>query len=387
MRSSLAFAATLLAAACGFAQEPEGASVDAELAPAARVWGTAEYLLFWTKADRTPPLLTTGPGAAPIGVLGKPGTQVVIGGPVDFGPASGGRFTLGGWLGAGETVGVEAAYLFLGEQTAGRTVTSDQIPSLARPFYDAITGTQTSAGVSQPGVSTGGLAFTETSRLWGAGATGVFGLVRRDGFAAQATAGFRYLSLDEGLAVTQLAVIDANNPNPLLAGNRTTITDRFGTRNQFYGGQIGLRGRYAAGPVWVAVRGEVALGGLDREIEIAGRRDVNSATGSFVVPVGQLALPSNSGRFTDSTFSVVPEVGVSAGYQVTEHVAVSVGYTFVGVTRAVRPGQQIDLVTDPTQIPRPGQPIVPSRLGLPAVPFAASDYWAQGVTFGVQAAW
>lgn len=353
-----------------------------------RLWGDAEFLLFWTRRDSTPPLLTTGTPPAPIGILGQPGTQVLLGGGVDFGTATGGRFSAGTWIGDGDAIGVEGTYLFLGKQTASTTITSNQYPNLARPFYDVVSGMQTSAGVSEPGVSTGGFAFSETSQVWGAEANGVLGLFRHSRFRTDAIVGFRYLTLEERLTATQLAVIDSNNPNPSLAGNRTTITDQFSTQNQFYGGQIGLRGEWTMGSCFVAVRGKIGFGRNEQEIVVTGSRDVSSpTTGSFVVPVGQLALPSNIGRFTHSDYSVVPEVGITAGCRVTDQVGITVGYNFLGMTQVIRPGNQIDLRTDPTQIPRPGQPIVPSVLGQPTIPFATSDYWIQGVTFGIRGEW
>jgi hypothetical protein len=47
-------------------------------------------------------------------------------------------------------------------------------------------------------------------------------------------AGFRYLNLNEGLTIRDTAADEST-------GFHLFDTDQFSTRNQFYGGQIGLR--------------------------------------------------------------------------------------------------------------------------------------------------
>src|SRR5207249_3637555 len=59
--------------------------------PPGRVWFDAEYLLWWTKNDHVPPLITTGPATFPVGFLGNPGTTVLFGGSLDRNPFSGAR--------------------------------------------------------------------------------------------------------------------------------------------------------------------------------------------------------------------------------------------------------------------------------------------------------
>ena len=42
-----------------------------------------------------------------------------------------------------------------------------------------------------------------------------------------------------------------------------------------------------------------------------------------------MALPSNIGHYSRDQFSVVPEVGLNVGYQLTRHVSLSAGYTCI----------------------------------------------------------
>ena len=78
-----------------------------------RVWGGAEFLLWWIRQGHVPPLVTaSGPDAAAI--LG-PGTTVLLGGShLDDEVRTGGRLFLGAWLDPARILGVEAGYQFLG---------------------------------------------------------------------------------------------------------------------------------------------------------------------------------------------------------------------------------------------------------------------------------
>jgi len=322
-------------------------------------------------------------------VLGRPGTVILLGdSPLAQDAFSGGRFTGGMWLDQDRRVGMESTYFFLGEQTIRRDVTSAAQPILARPFFNLNEGVQSSAGVAVPGFSTGSFGFANPSRLQGAETNLLANAAAGDNYRVDLLAGFRYLDLRESFTAVQFVELSPDLPNRELAGNRTVITDQFRTSNHFYGGQVGLRGERDFGPLFVAMRGMVALGSNQQTIEIGGSRLVMSpATGTMTLPVGQLALPSNIGRFRRDEFAVVPEVGVNLGYRVTSHLDLFAGYTFLAVSRVVRPGEQIDLVTDVTQVPGPGQAPVPAGLGRPAVLFHTQDFWAQGINVGAAIHW
>jgi hypothetical protein len=103
---------------------------------------------------------------------------------------------------------------------------------------------------------------------------------------------------------------------------------------------------------------------------------------------GLLALPTNIGHFSRDRFSVVPEIGVNLGYQLTDHLRAYVGYNFLYWTNVVRPGAQIDRVLDVTLIPNfPVPGAVPTGQNRPMVPFKENDFWAQGINFGLEFRW
>src|SRR5439155_10240601 len=92
-------------------------------------------------------------------------------------------------------------------------------------------------------------------------------------------AGFRYLNLDERLTliedqtrVTPRLVQDTPGGPQVLepAGTRVVIRDVFATRNDFYGGQLGLVHEYRRDRWAFDLRTAVALGVTHQELRIEG---------------------------------------------------------------------------------------------------------------------
>ncbi len=164
-------------------------------------------------------------------------------------------------------------------------------------------------------------------------------------------------------------------------------TDVFSTRNQFYGGQVGLRGEYALGKLLLATTAKVALGSNHESVQVEGASTLlMPGVAPTTVPVGQFAGPSNIGRRTRDEFAVVPEVEVKAGYQVTSWLRATVGYDFLYLSRVVRPGNQVDLFVNDSRNPVNGvfgaPPLDTSNFPRPF--FNHSEFWAQGLTFGLE---
>jgi hypothetical protein len=74
----------------------------------------------------------------------------------------------------------------------------------------------------------------------------------------------------------------------------------------------------------------------------------------------------------------VPEVGLTVGYQCTDHWRVFGGYNFLYWSSVARAGEQIDPRVNAFSTLIPGSPRVP------AFPFHSEDFWAQGLTLGVE---
>src|SRR5262245_7529877 len=116
---------------------PADQSAEASAHGASRFAG--EYLLWWTKNARVPPLLTTGPTSdARSGALDQPFTKILYGDNVDFQERHGGRFMLEIPLGAGGEWSLAANYFLLTSRNVGVSLSSPGNPALARPFFDAV---------------------------------------------------------------------------------------------------------------------------------------------------------------------------------------------------------------------------------------------------------
>jgi hypothetical protein len=354
-----------------------------------RLYGSAEYLLWWIRSANLPPLVTTS-SPANMGILGMGDTRVVFGGsPIPHNEYSGGRFTIGYWCDCCETKGIEGTFFFLAPRSISFFATSNQFPVLARPFFDLNNGVQSSERTASPGLGTGNLSINAPSRLWGAELNGRCNVCCDDDICLRVDmlGGFRFLQLNEGLNIDEHILVDPGQST--FASDLVTVSDRFATRNNFYGAQIGAVASFKCDCWSLDFRGKVALGDTHQAISIGGDQVLIPPAGApTVVPGGLLALNSNSGTFTRDRFSVVPEWGVNLGYNVTDHLKLTFGYTFIYWSNVVRPGDQVDRGLDITRIPNfvmPGQ-VVPPVAGSarPAVPFKETSFWAQGMNFGLE---
>jgi hypothetical protein len=360
-----------------------------------RFWGSAEFLLWWIKDGNAPPLVTTGPPGSG-GVLGAPGTRTLFGGNLGYDERPGARFTIGSWLDCDCTKGIELSYFFLDGGSKGFGAASSTAV-LSRPFFNVVTGLPDAQVVAFPGVASGGIRTSSDSSLQGADLNMLCNLCcrpaccptdccatdcsRHAGFRLDVLAGPRWMQLNEDLIITEQLTDTAT-------GTSFTVVDRFETRNNFYGGQIGARAEWQRGRCFVNLLGKVALGVTQQTVRISGTT-VFAEPGAepSVQQGGLLALPTNIGSYSRNAFSVIPEFGVNVGCQVTDRLRAFAGYTFMYWSNVVRPGDQIDLAINPTQLPTaagPGTLVGPAR---PAFAFRDTDFWAQGISVGVEFRW
>lgn len=363
-------------------------AVDAPCGP--RVWAGADALLWWMKNGPLPaPLVTTNPNAlGSIGALNEPGTRVLFGGnnsDLNYNPFSGGRFTVGCWFNEQETIGGEVSgFLFdTGSVNFLAASAGGAAPIVSIPFNATVPFNFNPAG--ETSLNAGGVPNTvgvsSSSRLWGAEANDLFRLPSRSRYNLTLLAGVRYLDLDERLGLND-TFSDA------ATGGALSVTDSFHTRNQFFGGQLGLRGTTNFGKWSLEATAKCALG-VDYELsDINGSTGVSNGAFGFptgIVPGGVFAEPSNIGRHTDTQFTVAPEVQFQAGYDVTRRIRAVVGYDFLYVSDVLRPGAQIDRNINPTQSVLFGG--TGGALTGPAAPpgtTSHSDFWGQGVNLGLQ---
>jgi hypothetical protein len=363
-------------------------------------WTSGEYLLWRTRHPGLGyPLETASILGASRGILGTFNTvKYFDGGDLSFGNYSGARLTFGRWFDATQTYGIEGSAFFLsspGQQfvsiatlTSPSLVGANGIPatpiSIFRPYVSAATlapqalllGSQAASagGIFNP---TGALRVDTTSNLWGAEANLIRKMYSTDCIQICVLAGPRYLDLKEDLDV---ATVSRTSAAPLIFG----VLDRFVTHNEFAGGQIGARLDCHKGCFAATVTTKLALGNTFETLDVGGLTTAVNGNTFAVYNAGFLALPSNSGHFTKDEFSVVPQVGLTLGYQAGQHCRFFLGYDFLYWTKVARPGDQINPTLDPAQVPSltPNQP---SQTAVqPQALFVTRDFWAQGVSFGLE---
>jgi hypothetical protein len=351
-----------------------------------------EYLYWWTKADRVPPLVTTSdpnnvnPNGR-FGFLGQTGTETLFGGGgINGGGTSGFRLTAGYWLDMYQEEGVEISGFLLGPHTTHFSASSADFPVLARPFFNLNSGTEFSELVAFPGVANGRVSVDTISQLWG-----IEGNLRCNVCCGcdrrlDVFGGFRYLDLRESINILEDIQGLAGAPAPF-TNQHALVFDSFATHNSFYGGQVGVNYDTRFGRWSLDFKGKVGIGFTDTKITINGGQNFLNANGGVTTktPGGLLALSSNSGTFHKDHFSFVPEAGLNLGYQVNDNIRIFGGYNFLYWTGVMRPGDQIDRNLDVTRIPN-FLPVAATPLGgaHPGVPFRTTDFWAHGINVGIE---
>jgi Putative beta barrel porin-7 (BBP7) len=375
-RATIAIGAFILFAPAGsvFAADLPIPTKSPQPAPVSRFWLEGDYLIWTVTGDKLPALATTSPPGTPLalaGVLGAPGTTVLFGNSaVNDGWRSGGRVQGGYWIDPGHTVGVEGYFFGLADASSGFSATLNGSSILARPFVNALTGVQSSQLVAFPGLTAGTLSANDTSRLLGAGV-----YFRQDigSWGAEhfsALVGYRYLRSTDALQIT------SNQTSPLFVGT-LTVNDSFNAASNFNGLDLGVIGEARAGRWLLEWKASVALGANFNNAQINGATSFGGVTTSG----GLLALSSNIGTFSQTTFGVVPALALKAGYQITENWRLVAGYDLLYWTGVLRGGNLVDTTINVNLIP-------PATGGGPLRPQAAfntSALLAQGFNLGVRA--
>jgi len=338
-----------------------------------------EYLLWYIKSSRVPPLVVGNSGG---GGLTSP--RVLFGdGTVDMEDRSGGRFTLSTPLNSEQTFGFHGSYFFLGSREvnflSGGNGGPDS-PVVGRPYVDAATGAESLRLVAAPGIAAGFVRAALTSRLQGVEANGVANALGGEHYQIDLLTGFRFLQLAEGLAVLEGENYLAGAGG--LAGTTFAAEDRISTNTRFYGGQVGTRLEFRRAGAFMNVTGKVAFGDSVEVVRYSGTSISGGPAGTVVTPTGDLfSLRSNVGRYAHESFALLPEVGLRVGFDLSDQARFFVGYSLVYLSDAVRPGDQIDRTVNTALLPGAAPGAGPNR---PGALVRSTDFWAQGLILGFE---
>lgn len=293
------------------------------------------------------------------------------------------------------TRGVETRLFALGEQSLG--VANRASPNIIRPFFDINNRADNAVIVALPGLNTGGIAAQGRFNLWGAEANAWQNLYYNGPFTTYGISimgGFRFMDADPSINIQSVSVYEQNLAAfpafAQFAGNRIDSFEYIGTRNRFYGGQLGVQSRFFLNAFILDTVFKLALGANDQEVNIQGNQIRTLANGTQINSTGSLvALPSNIGRFNKTKFSQIPELDVNIAWPVLNNLTLKLDFTCMYWSKFIRARQQIDRVVDITQIPNfPGAAgATPTGLSAPTVPFQQSDLWILGLGIGAEVKW
>ncbi len=345
-----------------------------------------DYLFWWRRGAKTPPLVTSSPpGTAQgdAGVLGLSTTNILFGGTnTNDDGRPGGRVSIGRWFDPCEVNGLEVRFWALGSDDVNFNVDSNDTSIIARPFFNTSTDQQDARLVNFAGFTEDGLVdITTTSQVIGGDVIGRMGFSRGVCFRWDVIGGYQAARLEENLTINDRFRSVAGGTVPV----NTIITsqDIFDVRNEFHGGVIGVMGEYQGERINWSFLAKLGLGRMRERVTISGFSTTTPpGLATTVTNGGLLAQPSNIGTFTQNQFAVVPEIGISANWCLSERVTLSAGYSFIYWSRLVRAGNQVDLNVNPTQVP--GPPVGPAT---PQFSFNPTSFWVMGFNVGVEGRW
>jgi hypothetical protein len=294
-----------------------------------KFWGDIGYMLAWIK---------NGPNPGPLGIatpIGggviNTGSAILVGNQdTQFNGQNGIRASAGMWFGCDDKVGFEAHGFVLERMTDTEAAFSNGAATtpvnLIRPFLNGNTGLVSGLTIGGPGL-TGGIVSETSTRFWGADGNFLLNWSKDCNRRVDLYAGFVYYDLLERLNVVSVSGVPG--------GAGVVLNDSIDTRNQFYGGQVGMKSTWTSGRFTLVGSGSLALGDVHEVVDRSGSGIGNS---------GFLVQSSNRGRLTQDKFAVAMPSNLTLSYQVTDHLAAFIGYDFVYLSRTARPGDQIDPV-------------------------------------------
>lgn len=363
-------------------------------------WLRGEYLYWWTKGMEVPPIVTTSPmGTAQTeaGILGEAGTQILFGnGEILGDERPGGRLRIGKWLGDRRVVGIEGEYFRLEDDSTTYLAQSDGTTILTVPFFNLnprdplnpalfAPAREDAFLIGFPNTIAGSIGIDASTALDSASARLLVDLCQlgapcKSKHRVDFLVGYRHMTLDDHLNLrAQLSSLNRTN-------QAFDIRDHFAAENEFNGVEMGAQWQTKWNRISLEMLSKIALGNVNQVVTIDGSTLLTQlGTGTTIHPGGLFAQRTNAGRYERNEFAVIPELGVTIGFNVTEKLRATLGYAFIYWSRVLRAGDQIDREINqdllaPEAIPFTG----PDR---PAFAYQATDFWMQGFSVGFDYRW
>ncbi len=357
--------------------------------PAHCRWIRGEYLLWTVDGFSTPALVTTStPGTARdvAGLLGQPTTTVLFGNAdLTDQIRPGGRINVGTWFDSCAASGVEATFWALADRNTFASFDSTAFPILARPFFNVEPGFegQDAELAAFPGELEGNISVAAQTRMHGAEILYRHALSRLP-HRVDYLVGYRYTQLDDDLLITDFKRT-LTGGGGLAVGTTLSEFDRFQTENQFHGAELGVVTELRHCNWTLELLTKVAVGNTHSRVAIDGSTTVTvpvpgGPADVVTTPSGLLAQQTNIGIYEQNNFSMIPELTLTAGYNVTHNLRAMIGYTFIYWSRVARAGDQIDTDLNLSQLAPGGL----NGISRPEFPGVVTDVWVQGLNLSLE---
>jgi hypothetical protein len=337
-----------------------------------------EYLHWWFNNSPVPiPLITDG-------AAGAPTTHVLLGdSDLENKSQDGFRVTFG--YATDRPRSLEVSFLSFKTRSASKSVESSGLAGstdLLLPYFDVLLNRENVTRISQAPVNSGAAREELSRSLTGAEINFLCAHDTGGKGELQWISGLRWLRLAETFTFTTSSPL-----NPPRAVDIWSTTDRFETRNNFYGVQVGARGRHDWGRFFAGGAVKIGLGAVVQTVDIDGFLLTDDFTTPGTVQRftgGYFALPSNIGHRQRAVFAVIPEAQLDLGYQIAPWVSFSAGYSFLYTNSVARPGNQLNRNINTSQsVSWVGEASLnPRGPAEPSFEFHGSSFWAHGVNAG-----
>jgi Putative beta barrel porin-7 (BBP7) len=353
-----------------------------ECCPGSPWWVSGELLVGWMQRQNLPTLVTTslpGTAQASAGVLGLNTTRSLFTDPVNDDGRFGFRLGTGYWLDCDHNFGIDAGFMMLDDNSTSFAASSKGDPILARPFFNVLTNKQDAQLIAFPGSNTGAIKINaESGNYYDFHLDFEGNVCDCCGCRLDALLGYRFYRYDEGL---RIGTAEAPTGATFVPGTEIVTVDQFETQNQFNGIDFGLKGHFCWCDLSLDLLGKLAVGNLQRQVNIRGSQIVTVPGANKVENTGGLlALSSNIGNHDSGDWTCLPEFGATLSYKVFGNTRLYAGYSLLYLEDIARAGQQVDVRVNTNLLPPP----INGGPQLPAFNLNKTDMWIQTMSFGVE---
>jgi hypothetical protein len=361
-----------------------------------RGWLNAEFLVWHLNGTDVPPLITDSPvSTVPIDEVGELGdsTTRILFGNEEIGDdwQSGLRLTGGFWLDRCRTFGVASDFFYVDGEDVSYQAGPSPNRIITRPFFNTEDNEADAELVSVPNQLDGTVRVSADDEFQGMGITlshCIWGSCDRCGCGSSTLkllSGYRYYEYESDLAITENLLVLPNTTQPLVPGTTIFLEDRFTTRNQFHGGEIGLQGCVQQCGWWIDGLAKLAIGSNRRTVYVDGTTVTSVPNaGTSSLPGGLLTSEvTNIGRFQNRENVVIPEFRLGVGRALSCCCAVRLGWNVIIWRDVARAGSQLPpgLEVDPRNLP----PVTAGGGSQPDFPFIRdSELIAHGLDASIQ---